>query len=58
MPTILRIGSLRFYFYSEERREPPHVHLERGAAVAKYWLNPVSLASSRGFRIHELRRPN
>src|SRR4051812_3078512 len=31
MPTILRIGSSRFFFFSNKRREPPHVHVQRGA---------------------------
>ncbi len=29
MPTILRIGPYRFYFYSHEPNEPPHVHIDR-----------------------------
>ena len=56
MPTALRIEGYRFFFYSLEGTEPPHIHVERGDAVAKYWLNPVSLANSRGFRAHELNR--
>ncbi|MFG0317901.1 MAG: DUF2442 domain-containing protein [Planctomycetota bacterium JB042] len=45
MPTVLRIGSTRFFFYSNERDEPPHVHVERAGGVAKFWLHPVSLPS-------------
>jgi hypothetical protein len=56
MPTVLRIEGYRFFFYSLEGLEPPHIHVERGDEVAKYWLNPVSLAQSRGFRSHELNR--
>ena len=56
MPTVLRIESYRFFFYSLEGNEPPHIHVERGDDVAKYWLNPVSLVQSRGFRAHELNR--
>ena len=54
MPTVLRHGSYRFFFYSQENSEPPHIHVERGSATAKYWLNPVELARSQGFRVHEL----
>ena len=50
MPTILRSGALRFFFYSLENAEPPHVHVESGDATAKYWLEPVELARSRGFQ--------
>jgi hypothetical protein len=56
MPTILRSGALRFFFYSLEDSEPPHVHFESGHATAKYWLEPVELARSRGFRAKELTR--
>lgn len=54
MPTILRIGAFRFYFYSHEPNEPPHVHVDRDEATIKVWLEPVLLARSRGFRAHEI----
>jgi hypothetical protein len=56
MPTVLRLGALRFFFYSLENEEPPHVHVESGDATAKYWLEPVELVRSRGFRARELTR--
>jgi len=56
MPTVLRIGPARFFFYSNEGSEPPHIHVERAGAVAKFWLEPVSLASSSRLSAHELRR--
>lgn len=56
MPTVLRIDGYRFFFYSLENSEPPHVHVERGENVAKYWLDPASLAMNDGFRSHELTR--
>jgi len=56
MPTVLRIYGYRFFFYSLEGTEPPHIHVEHGENVAKFWLQPVSLAESHGFRIHELNR--
>ena len=56
MPTVLREGPFRFYFYSHEPNEPPHVHVDRDDATAKFWLTPVGLASSLGFRSHELTR--
>ena len=60
MPTILQLGPYRLYFYANDRGEPPHVHVERDASVAKFWLNPVRLATSGRFpraeigRIHAL----
>lgn len=55
MPTALRIGPYRFFFYSNERAEPPHVHVQRERFLAKFWLNPVALAGSKRFASHELR---
>lgn len=54
MSTTLRVLGFRFFFFSGEGSEPPHVHVENGDRVAKYWLNPVSLAMSEAFRSHEL----
>ena len=56
MPTVLRTGGFRFFFYSLENGEPSHVHVTHDGRTAKYWLNPVELASSEGFRAHELTR--
>jgi Domain of unknown function (DUF4160) len=56
MPTVLRISGFRFFFYSLEGSEPPHIHVEQGDRVAKFWLNPVQVAESHGFRAHELNR--
>lgn len=54
MPTLLRIGAFRFYFYSHEPNEPPHVHVDRGEATIKIWLGTLEVAKSRGFRAHEI----
>jgi hypothetical protein len=56
MPTVLRISGFRFFFYSLEGSEAAHVHVEHGDNVAKFWLDPVSVAESHGFRSHELNR--
>jgi hypothetical protein len=55
MPTVLRNGPYRFYFYSNEKGEPPHVHIQRESFFAKFWLQPIALASSKRFPSHELR---
>ena len=54
MPTVLRDGPYRLYFYSHEPNEPAHVHIDRGDASAKFWLTPVSLARNAGFSAREL----
>ena len=56
MPTVTRIGRHRFFFFSNEGDEPPHVHVESGDKYAKFWLEPVSLANSIGYHASELTR--
>jgi hypothetical protein len=56
MPTILRIGPYRFFFFAGDRDEPPHIHVEREDKVAKFWLDPVRLQSSGGFSRNEIIR--
>lgn len=56
MPTVLRIGAYRFYFYSHEPNEPPHIHIDRDNLSAKFWLEPIALAKNMGFRSKELRK--
>jgi len=56
LPTILRLGPYRFFFYSADREEPPHAHVERDEGTAKFWLEPVRLERSRGFGRMEIGR--
>ena len=55
MPTVLRIGPYRFHFYSDERKEPAHIHVRASGTECKFWLDPVSLARNRGMAAHRLR---
>lgn len=60
MPTMLRVGPYRFFFYAGDRDEPQHVHVERDDKIAKFWLTPIRLQKSGGFnrtdiaRIHDI----
>ena len=56
MPTVLRSGSYRLYFFSHEPYEPPHVHVDRDRYSANFWLDPVHLARNIGFSAFELNR--
>jgi hypothetical protein len=56
MPTVLRDSGFRFFFYILEGSEPPHIHVEHGDRLARFWLSPVDLAESHGFRAPELNR--
>lgn len=55
MPTIFRSGPYRFFFYSGDGGEPPHVHVERDDCEAKFWLDPVLLVRSGGFTRREIK---
>ena len=40
MPTIFLIKGYRFFFFSADRDEPPHVHVKKGDGDGKIWLLP------------------
>ena len=54
MPTVLRVGPYRFFFFSNEGREPAHIHVKAGGDEARFWLDPVALPSNYGFNNREL----
>lgn len=54
MPTVLIVGSYRFYFYSHEPNEPPHIHVDKDGSSAKFWLRRVGLVNSIGYNKKEL----
>ncbi|MFQ6030430.1 MAG: DUF4160 domain-containing protein [Dehalococcoidia bacterium] len=56
MPTVLRVGPYRFFFYAGDRDEPQHVHIERDDRIAKFWLDPIRLQRSGGFSRNEIAR--
>jgi hypothetical protein len=57
MPLVFRWKGYRFHFFSNEGdpREPVHVHVTRGGADARFWLQPeVNVAYNKGFNAHAL----
>lgn len=54
MPTVLRVGRFRFFFFGNEGNEPPHIHVKASEDEAKFWRVPIQLASNYGFRANEL----
>jgi Domain of unknown function (DUF4160) len=54
MPLVLRVKGYRFFFFSSEGQEPPHIHVEQAERYAKFLPKPVALARSRGFRTGEI----
>ena len=59
MPTVRRIQEgYRLFFFSNEGdpRERVHIHVMKGGAMAKVWLEPaIDLDSSFGFSSRDLR---
>jgi len=39
MPTILFVMGWRFFFYSNEKNEPIHIHCQKAERECKYWLD-------------------
>jgi hypothetical protein len=56
MPTVLRLGPYRFYFYSHESNEPAHIHVDRDNLSEKFWLELVQLDRNIGFSASDLRK--
>jgi hypothetical protein len=54
MPTVLRWGPYRAFFYSNEGNEPAHVHVRSRDMEAKFWLHDPSMAVNAGFPSHEI----
>ncbi len=50
------MGPFRFFFYAGDGGEPPHIHVERDDGEAKFWLDPIRLERSRGFRRKDINR--
>jgi hypothetical protein len=51
------IEGFKFSFWSNEHDEPIHVHVFKGGATAKFWIQPeIRLAWNKGFKIAQLRR--
>lgn len=53
MPTLLNKLGFRFFFYSDEGNEPPHVHVEKAEGRGKYWTEPVEKCYMKNFTKQE-----
>jgi hypothetical protein len=56
MPVVFRHRGFKYFFDSNEGREPIHVHVERDDIEAKFWLFPVvRVAYNDGYSTYTLR---
>ena len=56
MPSVLRVGPYRFFFYAGDREEPPHIHVARDDCQVKFWLAPVRFQRNQGFKRADLNK--
>jgi len=56
MPTILITNGFRFFFYSNENQEPPHIHVIGKGGEAKIWLDPIEITHIYNFGFTERRQ--
>jgi hypothetical protein len=54
VPTVLRWGSYRAFFYSNEGTEPAHIHVRAGDKEVKIWIHDLAVAVNMGFAAHEV----
>ena len=54
MPTVLRWKGYRCYFYSSDKEEPPHVHIDHSGRTAKIWLDTLEVAHNDGYPMREI----
>ena len=47
MPTIFEWKGWKFLFYSQDRSEPPHVHVRKDRPEVKIWLESLTVARNR-----------
>lgn len=48
-PKVHVEDGFQFWFWSNEQGEPPHIHVFKGGASAKWWLDPLVEDRSSGF---------
>ena len=56
MPEIFRSFRFVFFFYSNEGREPIHVHVRKAGGFAKFWIEPVELDFSQGLKTSDIQQ--
>jgi hypothetical protein len=55
MPTVPGIpGPYRFFFFSGDCAEPPHVHVRRDELQCTFWLTPVVITQPGRFPAQDL----
>ncbi len=53
MPELLRLFGLRFFFYSNDHRQP-HVHVRNSDGEARFTIEPVECIENNGLKNKDL----
>jgi hypothetical protein len=56
MPTVLKKHGYRFHFFSNERNEPPHIHITGNGGEMKVWIPNLRVDFSYGLSPAEQKR--
>jgi len=51
MPNVLKVRGFRFFFFSREGTEPPHIHVERGDELRSIGYSPFRWRKTGAFAI-------
>lgn len=54
MPEVFREEGFVFFFYANEGNEPMHIHVRKAGGFAKFWIFPIELDFSKGFKSSDL----
>ena len=55
MPNVLKWRGYRFFFFSDEGNEPPHIHIAKDDCAAKFWLSDCSLVYNDNFKHNQIK---
>ena len=56
MPEVFRKEGYVFFFYSNENREPMHIHVRKAGGFAKFWMEPIELDFASGLKTQQVSR--
>lgn len=56
MPKLFSAGGFRFFFYSNEKNEPCHVHVKGHGGEAKFWIPSCEMVFSYRINAKDIKK--
>jgi len=56
MPTVINENGYRLFFYSNENKEPTHIHIEKGNCISKIWVDSMEIADVLNYKAQEIKK--